>query len=484
MVNSGLRKLKKKDPIQASAILHMPELHGAVFNFGRIRSGKTVALMTYAQAYHDHPNRRYKVIDIWGGDRNEHLYWCLPSNKINYWNKAKKTLRLSANGPKQYKVNLLYPVIGKIPKKLPHNDYVHSKLFTIAFDDLLTEDLALISGSLSSRDEALWNDIRYECTKKTIPEMMWKIEKSKGQTFTIFKNAIRPLVRSQLLQKHDCPLNLDIVEELNDQKTITVLCLDFVDVEYKLFIAGYMCRKIFEALSKRRRQVVLPFREASEIFRVTDQSIVPERVKIFKSYLSQWIRMGRVGMHFLLDTQSPAETRGLVSGQQDLTLLGRLPSQADRNAATEQLYNDNLITKKQITLIGSLEPGQFIVCPSGKHAYFQYFLLPKSRFWEEGDGSFYNNIWKNSKYGDKWTELRSEIEQLKNQRKIEEAEVKEKKKKIKEEAEEQQEQSKQDLKEKRNIKKRTLTRDIRRKEAKIPNEVKIKSAEEDYSKYV
>ena len=108
MVNSGLRKISKRDPVQAAAIQTLPELSGAIFAFGRIKSGKTAAMMSICQAYHDHPNRKYKVFDIWGGDRNEHLYWALPSNKLNYWNKVRKSLRLDKAGPKQYKVDFLY----------------------------------------------------------------------------------------------------------------------------------------------------------------------------------------------------------------------------------------------------------------------------------------------------------------------------------------------------------------------------------------
>jgi len=111
-----------------------------------------------------------------------------------------------------------------------------------------------------------------------------------------------------------------------------------------------------------------------------------------------------------------------------------LPSAADRSSATDQLMSDNLISKKQVNQIGILEPGQFIVCPSGKHAYFQYFFLPKSRFWEEGNGNFYRTVWKNTV--DKWIDVKSEIDNIKSQRKIEEVEVKAKKQKAKENKEE------------------------------------------------
>jgi len=319
MVNSGLRKMSKKNPIRAAAMQSLPELHGAIFAFGRIMSGKSAAIMSFAQAYHDHPNRKYKVFDIWGGDRHEHLYWTLPSNKINYWNKVKRTMRLNKAGPKQYKINLLYPLTSKLLKKLPQNDFVHSKVFTIPFSDVLPEDLALITGALSNRDEALWGDILHSHKKKNIPEILWEVEKRKGTTYNVYRNSILPLCRELLLQKYDCNMNIDIKAELDDQQTISVLCLDFVDREHKLFIAGYILRKINEVVDKKRRKIILPFREASEIFKVTDLSVVPDRVKIFKSYLSQWIRMARRGTHFCLSEDTSIFANGKSQLIKDLS---------------------------------------------------------------------------------------------------------------------------------------------------------------------
>ena len=416
MAFNGLRKIKKKNTMQQCVMQNMPDLQGGINIFGRVGMGKTVSMLTIAQLYHDHPSKQYKIFDMWGGDRNEHLYWTLPSNKINYWKTLQKTLKLNKAGPKQYQVKLLYPMWSKLPKNIPHNPpHIKSQVFTIPFRDIKIEDLALITGTLSTRDEAIWSNILYESNKTTTPsEIIKKMLKANAKTFSIFRNSINPLVRELLLQSDNGNFNIDIKEEINDQQTISVLCLEFVPKEYRYFIMGYLVRKITEELDRKRTKTIIMIREASEIFRADNITIMPARILVLKSYMSHWMRMSRRGMFFCLDTQSPSETKSIVAGQNDLSLFGRLPSRQDRESATEQLKLDNLITTKQITQIATLEPGQFMVCPSGKKAYFQYFFLPKTRFWEEGNGNFYKSIWKN--LVDQWkitADIAEELKQIK-----------------------------------------------------------------------
>ena len=100
---SGLRRAVKKNPRKSAIITTLPHLTGAIFVYGRIKSGKTVTILSLAGLYHDNPNRKYKIIDLWGGDRNEHLYWTLPSNKDKYWKYLEKNLNLDKKAAKQYK---------------------------------------------------------------------------------------------------------------------------------------------------------------------------------------------------------------------------------------------------------------------------------------------------------------------------------------------------------------------------------------------
>lgn len=425
----GFVKIRKKNPLRKVLYKTLPELVSAIFCYGRVKSGKTTTLMSIAQGYHDHPQRKYKIFDIWGGSRNEHLYWTLPSNKTKFWKNAKKVLRLDGEGPKQYKVKLIYPLLGDLPKKLPYNPpHVLSSIFTIPIRDLLVTDMSLVVGGISTTSEGQWNDFLYASSKKdSLPILNNKVKDKVAQSSSIYRSILSPLIREDFLQNDLCSLNLDFKEELKDKETISVLCLDFVKEEYRLFVLGYFLRKISEILdsSGRKNKSIFIMREASEFFRVTDQSIVHERKKIFKNFLSMIIRMGRRGMHLFLDTQSPSETRGLVDGQQDLTFFGRLPSESDRREATEQLKRDDLVTQKQINALGTMNPGQFLVCPSGKPAFSQYFLLPRTRFWEEGDGNFYNNVWR--KEVNRWCNFESELTELRDNRKIEEKRLREEK---------------------------------------------------------
>ena len=118
------RKIVKIDPVKSRIFKVPPPLSGAVYIYGRIGSGKTANLLSISQKYHDKENSVYKILDLFGGHRNESLYWTLPSIDINYWGKVKNILGISEKQaiPKQYKVNILYPLFKKtMRKKLPDN---------------------------------------------------------------------------------------------------------------------------------------------------------------------------------------------------------------------------------------------------------------------------------------------------------------------------------------------------------------------------
>ena len=309
MVFSGLKKIKRKDPVSISLMRTSPELMGAIYIYGRIGCGKTATLLSFAEIYHDHPQRRYKIFDLWGGSRNEHLYWALPSNKTLYWKNVKKMFRLDSEGIKQYKVNLLYPLTSNLPSNLPFNPpHVFSKIFTIPFRSLDTIDLSLVLGTLSLRTESLWGEVKYKAKKNiSIPKLIKLVEDNGGKNTSLYRNFLIPLARELFIQEDSCQFNIDLKKELFDKETISVLCLDFVKEEYRLFILRYFLNNIAKVLdaSGQKRNTLLPMREASDFFRVTDQTIVPERKKIFKAELASYIKMGRRGMHLVLDTQSP-----------------------------------------------------------------------------------------------------------------------------------------------------------------------------------
>jgi hypothetical protein len=402
MIN--LKRIIKRDPIKFAVLPVPPKLSGGIFIYGRIGSGKTTGMRSLVQKYHDSPDRRYKVFDLWGGERNEQFYWTLPSIDKKYWANIKKRFKLENDGPKQYKVNLLYPMSKNLPNKLPEfAPYVKSKIFTIAINDLTIENVSLIIGVPSRENITCWRDLLLKIKNKENGIYLKHYAEKKGYTkYSIYRSFISPLVKEGILQSKNFDMNLDIAEEIKDRDTVSVLCLDFVDKELRLFYMGWIISQISKALDTgaARVQTIGMIPEASEFFRATDQAIVEDKYKIFRAFLAQQIRMGRRGFHLFLDAQSPNETKGLVDGSQDFTILGKLPSEGDREQATAQLKRDNLITQKQITDLAVLEPGEYYFCEVSKKAVKRYLFLPRTMYWREGYGNFYLNIWK--KYRDSW----------------------------------------------------------------------------------
>lgn len=395
----GMRKIIKPNLAEKATFKNLPDLTGAVYFFGKIGGGKTTSLLSIAQKYHDDPRKKYKIFDIWGGDRNEHLYWCFPNDNKGYWNTAKKLLNLDEDGPKQYQVHLIYPYWkSTTPIKLPFDaPNIKSSIFTIPIHSIVAEDLNLAVGLLSENDKYLWRESLEKTKKKDGPRMFAHNSAAIARANqTLYKNFIVPVTKNMLIQSDIASTNFDIVEEMKDRETISVLCLEFVPKEFRLFVLGWIIRQVANALDagKIKTKNILPMREAAEFFRATDDSLLPPIYKMFRIQLSHFIRMGRRGMHLFLDAQSPRETKGLVDGQQDLTILCKLPAESDREDATAQLYRDNLISKRQIQQLATLEPGQVMFVESGKKAKLRYVFLPRTLFWKPGYGDFYENVWK------------------------------------------------------------------------------------------
>jgi len=415
----ALMKVQKVNIYEKILIRHLGDLSGSIFAYGKIKAGKTSTLLSLAQSYHI--QKGYKVVDLFGGHRNEQHYWGIPSQDVNYWAKFKKKLNVNPeqHGPLQFKVNYLYPVfLPHTPNKLPHNPPdVKTKLFTIPYQTITSDDIKLVINDMSQNAVYYWREaLENVSSKTTINNFENLIIKLGGANSALFKNFIHPLARSGLIQPRSFRLNLDVKEEMKERDVITVLCLDFVPKEYHLFIMGWFlnqCKQLLDD-NKIRRGNLYIIREASEYFKATTDSVVEPRYKLFRMLLANYIRYGRRGMHFLLDTQSPSETRGLVEGSQDITLLGRIASTSKRDRAevVESLYSVGAITKELINSLHTLRPGEFIVIEEGKDAYKRYIPKPRSMYWREGYGNFRINIWKRF-IGDKWyPNIESELKEI------------------------------------------------------------------------
>lgn len=300
-----MQRFYKKNPLRKAIFFDLPELEKPIFAFGVMGAGKTVTLMSMLQKYHDMPNKKYKIFDLYGGQRNEHNFWCFPSREYKYWDFLNKKLKLKEPGPKQYEVNLLYPCIGEVPDKLPnHPPFIKSKLFTIPFNSLTISDVHLVIGMTSEEQNFQFRELMENINSKSTPaDIVYQAKKNIKSVSTFYKNFILPLCeKDHFLQSENHSLNLDVKAEMKDREVISVLCLDFVPKEYHVFIMGWILRQMNVLLDKNKisGKNIVYIREAGEFFK-SDIVMVPERIKIFKVQLSDFVRMGRRGVFLLSD---------------------------------------------------------------------------------------------------------------------------------------------------------------------------------------
>lgn len=395
-----LMKINKSDPIKRMVCYCPKTPRGSIFIFGKIRAGKSLCMLSIAQKFHDY--RGLKIFDIWGGERNqgENLYWAILSPYEEYWTYWKRNLRLDKEGPKQYKVNFLYPMMRNMPKELPHlKDFVNSFVFRIPFKQITSKNLSCIIGSLSSTDETLWDEILYEMKDSDgCAELIKKFQKKNATRTSLYKNCIRPLIDHGLLCSMKDENILDIRREMKNKEIVSVLVHHYIPERYSVFVLDWMMQRIYDLSGTRSipKDIIILMREASKFFRAKDKSVIADRYKVFKSNLQDFMRYARGKMHLILDSQSPDETKGFLDGNQDLSVLGLLPGADDRKQATEMFEKDGYMTKKQVGELGELDSGEyfFIEPGTGKLAEKRYLLLPRTRYYQENDGSFYK-IWEN-----------------------------------------------------------------------------------------
>jgi len=436
-----MKKNFKVNPIKSALLRNMPPLSGSIYAFGKIKSGKTTLLLNVSQSYHD--NQGYKIVDMFGGLRKEQNYWCLPSNDLDYWERVKKILNIDpkVQVPKQYKVNLLYPLfINELPDKLPTNPgFVKSKIFTIPLKDIELNDIKCTINGTGNNTTYLLEELKNNLGKKDGGAFIYnKVKDMESEKQVIWKNFFKPLIEEQLLQSEVCGYNLDVKKEMKDRETITVLCLDFCPAKFQLLIIEWFMKKVKELLDAGDIPIknIFLFREVSEFFRVT--AVTEDRIVFFKDLLSTWMRYARWGIHVMADCQSQNEVRGVVEGQSDLTFLGRVAgtSRRDRNEIKDSLGSSGKMTTKQIDDLSNLRSGEFYLIENYKDARKVYLLLPKTRYWREGDGSFFN-LW--TKIVDKWEDISADKEEV-LKKFMEEKELLEEERKAKEREKEEKRQ--------------------------------------------
>lgn len=304
-----VKKIAKRDSIKESIFFTPKVISGGIAICGKIGSGKTLAMFSLAQKYHDY--RGYKIFDLWGGRRNqgENLYWIIPSPYKLYWALIKKKLRLTQEGAKQYRANLLFPFSYKMPNDLPYlENYVFSKPFTIPIIDIEIEDFKMAVNNLSDDSQTLWDSIKREIKKKDgVAELIKLFEKHKGLNSSIYKNFFIPLIDTGLLASSDAETNIDIKKEAKNRDIISILVLHYIPDKFKFFIINYFLRRIKELSDDGEigTRIMALIREAYEFFRATERSVAENRMKEFRIKLTFYMQYARGKIHPVLDVQSP-----------------------------------------------------------------------------------------------------------------------------------------------------------------------------------
>ena len=366
-------------------------------------SGKSCSLMTISQSYKD--NYNYKIWDLYGGNRNENTYWCIPNQDIKFWDKLTNFGKLNESGPKQYYINLYYPYFSStIPKKLPQKlPFIKSKLFTIPLKDIEIEDISLVINNVSEQSEYYWYEILNKSTKKdNCAGLDFLSNEVKSKNSILYRRFIVDMIKEKLLMDSYCDYNIDLLSEARDKEGVFVLCLDFVPKRYRLFIINYILRKLNNLIdeNKIKKKNLFLIREAADFFKATDDSILEDKYKRFRRVLSQYIREGRRGMNFVLDCQSSSETKGLVQGQEDFIILFKLTASADKDFVTDELKREKRMRNDQIGDLAFLEAGECYIAETDKIVRKIKFSFPRTMYWKKNYGEFYNDVWE--KYGGEW----------------------------------------------------------------------------------
>lgn len=378
-------------------------LTGNIFSFGRVGGGKSCKLLTILQGLH---TRGFKIFDIFGGKREEGPFWCFPSDDIQLWKQIEaETNEFKVAGPKQYKVNLIYPMfMSKLPKKLPQNPpNVISSVFTIPFKDLEDDMEQLIStviGPLGIVSSRLWRKIIRKTKKLAnivdIENYFNKNPKEKNDK--LYDSFFRQMIKEKLISSLNCPNRINLLEMAKDQETITVLRLDYVPAKFRYFIMGYILKKLFSLVKTNKipKKNIALFREASLFMKVVDSDKNSEETtSIFRNILVDIARYCRSGLFLAMDTQDSSETRGMIEGSDDLLLICEMPSQKSREITCEPLRKDRRMTDRQIAYIGwKIKISEVCVVERGKKALIlKRINPPRCRYWKSEYGDF-NSLWR------------------------------------------------------------------------------------------
>jgi hypothetical protein len=392
-------------------------LNGNVFVYGKLGSGKSCKLLTFAQLYFEH---RFKVWDLFGGSRQEGGFWCFPNDDYKIWEQLEhETYEFTERGPKQYKVNMLYPMFSKKMKnkKLPQNPpYVKSKIFTLPISQIEEEDLEFVFGELGTRAKTIWQKIEENTTKKSNGEdikHLMNTKLKKGRNDALYNLLLHPLIENNLITSENCELNLDLVEEAKQRDVVTVLNLDFVPERFKFFFIGYITRRLtrLTMANKIHKKNIGLYREANMFMKLVDaKKSRADVANILRNQINDSARYARSGFFIFMDTQSSSEVKGLVEGQEQFLGLCEISEPATIEQTCVPLLKQQRISRDQIIYLSQMKVHQIIISMRGKKAeILNRIQPPRCRYWKREYGNFFS-LWR--KLVDKWMNANAEIDKV------------------------------------------------------------------------
>jgi len=378
-------------------------LNGHIFSYGRTGSGKSWKLMAIVQFYFE---QGYKIWDIYGGKRREGSFWCFPSEEAKLWFDYKQMVgAMKENGPKEYNVNLHFPFLKthlpenkQIPEKLPR---IKAKVFTIYWKSLTINHIAVMSGAVTPNQKALWMKLKTELSDFTgSADLLDWFERSINtgkKSSPLYKSFILPLCSEGLLQGKTCKYNINLIEEAKEKGSIFVLNEDYTPADIQMFLISYISSTLYEYVNDEyiHNKNLLFFREMNLFMKVQDESSQDsDQRQVLRNQISNVARYGRSGLFIAGDTQSPAEVKGLVEGQDDLLCLNELPGVRDREEACDRIKSDGRMSKAQVAYLGVLPIHEMIIVERGKSAkLIKRVQPPRTMGWKREVGSF-QKTWK------------------------------------------------------------------------------------------
>ncbi len=368
------------------------------FFYGRQGGGKSITLLSTALSYFG----KMKIIDFFGGIRQEYLYYPMKSHREKYWNRVQQKFFFKEDLRKEYPTHYLVPMwkgndYKKIMKKLPKSDNCRFTFFTLDITQIEPNWLSGGYGNVSKMNSSIWTNAQRKLSSSgTNHEFYYHLTQiGENYNFTAF---LKRFTDNYLFQGRNCPYNLDIESEIDNKKEISVLYTDHLPTDEVKFLVITIFLRLAQKyiVSRSRKNTILLAREVSTFFS-KDSSLGGSGgyVDGFKNQIAEISKMSRSGCHFLLDTQNASSVKHLLQGSEAYNIFTKTPLKELEYALGEESSKVSIQLKRAME---NLKAGFYLFVPQHSEADLRYNFLPRCSYWEEGSG----NAWEDGGAWDKY----------------------------------------------------------------------------------